>query len=119
MLMNDLYTCRSFKQGDHEFSCQVVFNSGHDVFQEHFPGKPIVPDICMMEIVKELLETQLGKSLWLRDAGNVKLLQITTADVQPMVKISWKEGDNGYNASASFNWNHAPLFKLSGSYENL
>jgi 3-hydroxyacyl-[acyl-carrier-protein] dehydratase len=119
MLMNDFYTYRNLHEGDHELTCQVVFNDRHDIFQGHFPGEPVVPGVCMMEMVKELLQTLVGKPLWLRNAGNVKFLQLITPDVEPEVRISWNENDKGYAANASFNLNHSALFKLSGNYEEM
>jgi len=97
MLMNDFYTYRRLQQGDHEFSCEVDFNAYHDIFKGHFPGQPVVPGVCMMEMVKELLQTLIGRPLWLRTAGNVKFLQLITPDVHPVVNISWKESDDGYS----------------------
>jgi 3-hydroxyacyl-[acyl-carrier-protein] dehydratase len=118
MLMNDFYTYRDAHNGDHSFSCKIIFNSQHDIFKGHFPGQPVVPGVCMMEMVKEFLQQVMGKELWLRNAGNVKFLQLITPDVQPVINISWKESDAGYNVNASFKQDTSDLFKLSGNFED-
>ena len=71
----------------------------------------------MMEMVKELLEQHTDQSLWLRDAGQVKFLQLITPDVQPVINISWKQERKGFNVNASFKNDNGDLFKLSGSFE--
>ncbi|HXS36317.1 MAG TPA: hypothetical protein VN721_06420 [Flavipsychrobacter sp.] len=117
MLMNNFYTIKDEQRGENSFSCKVSFDASHDIFKGHFPDQPVVPGVCMMEIVKELLQKQIGKKLWLRNAGNVKFLQLITPDVEPVINISWNEGDNGYNVNAFFNNNAVVLFKLTGHYE--
>ncbi len=116
MLINDFYTCHEIDIQDNVYNCRIVFNADHSIFKGHFPGQPVVPGVCMMEIVKELLQTQLDKPLMLRSARNVKFLGFITPDVTPGVKITWKEHEGGYSVNASFNSETAALFKLDGSY---
>jgi hypothetical protein len=71
----------------------------------------------MMQMVKELLEAQTDTSLWLRDAGQVKFLQLITPDVHPLINISWKEEGKGYNVNANFRNETSDLFKLTGNFE--
>jgi hypothetical protein len=71
----------------------------------------------MMQMVKELLEAQTDSSLWMRDAGQVKFLQLITPDVHPMINISWKEDANGFSVNADFKNDTSFLFKLSGNFE--
>ncbi len=118
MLMNDFYKIDYINRDQNSVSCKVVFNDEHDIFKGHFPEQPVVPGVCMMEMIKELLEAQTDKLLWLRNAGQVKFLQLITPDVQPTVNISWDELDTGLNVKASFSNEITDLFKLSGSYES-
>lgn len=116
MLINDFYNTLNVQQDDANYNCDVVFNSGHSIFSGHFPGHPVVPGVCMMEIVKELVQSALGTSLTLSNAGNVKFLQLITPDTQPQISISWKAQESGYKVSASFKNDSAVLFKMDGSY---
>lgn len=52
----------------------ISLNPAHDIFKGHFPGNPIVPGVCMMQMIKEVLENQLGKKLRLIKADNIKFL---------------------------------------------
>lgn len=118
MLMNDFYTVHELQPSLDSLSCVVVFNSTHQIFEGHFPGQPVVPGVCMVQITKELLQQQLDKSLILRSTGQVKFLQLITPDVIPEVNISWKETDKGYLVGASFK-KDADLFKLTCIFEEL
>ncbi len=117
MLMNDFYTIEYLQREPNSVSCRIVFNAQHDIFKGHFPQQPVVPGVCMMQMVKELLEAQTDQPLWLRDAGQVKFLQLITPDIQPMINISWQLGEQGYNVKAAFSNDTADLFKLSGKFE--
>jgi len=116
VLLNDFYTTLEEQQTDNQFSCLVVFNAAHSIFGGHFPGHPVVPGVCMMEIVKELLQGISGRPLMLSNAGNVKFLQLITPDIQPQINITWKEADGGYKINASFKNEAAMLFKMDGNY---
>ena len=119
MLMNDLYSCRDVQATENDSTCTIDFNANHDIFKGHFPGQPVVPGVCMMEMVKELFQQQTGKNVWLRSAGNVKFLQLITPDLSPLVKINWKENGDSYDINASFHLDTAVLFKMNGTYDRL
>ena len=99
-----------------ELSCRIVFNADHDIFKGHFPGQPVVPGVCMMEIVKELLQNKVNKPLVLQNARNVKFLGFISPDMQPVANIKWKQSDAGYMVTASLGINGSALFKLDGNY---
>lgn len=118
MLMNDFYNIEYIQREPQSVSCRIVFNDQHDIFKGHFPSQPVVPGVCMMQMVKELLEAQTDKVLWLRNAGQVKFLQLITPDIQPMINISWQQDEQGYTVKADFKNDTSFLFKLSGSFES-
>jgi 3-hydroxymyristoyl/3-hydroxydecanoyl-(acyl carrier protein) dehydratases len=117
MLMNDFYTIEYIQRDPNSVACKVSFNSQHDIFKGHFPNTPVVPGVCMMEMVKELLEQQTDQPLWMRDAGQVKFLQLITPDISPVIVINWEKNKQGYNVNAAFKNDINDLFKLSGSFE--
>ncbi len=45
------------------FVCEVKINSGHEIFKGHFPEAPVLPGVCMLEIIKECLLKTIGKPL--------------------------------------------------------
>ena len=116
MLINDFYTCHDIELSDGGINCRIVFNDEHSIFKGHFPGQPVVPGVCMMEIVKELLQQQVNKTLILRTSRNVKFLGFITPAIEPAIKITWKQNDDTYNVNAAFTNGESSLFKLDGVY---
>ena len=114
--MNSFYTTSSFTAADGQLSCKLQYNAGHEIFSGHVPGNPIVPGVCTMAIVKELLEKAIGRSLMLREAKAVKFLGLINPFMTPILSISWKEENDEIVASASLADGTTSLFKMSGSY---
>lgn len=119
MLQNDFYTTHDRQPGDHSLTCRIVFNAGHDIFKGHFPQQPVVPGVCMMQIVKELLEQQTGHKLVLRQAPQVKFLQLIIPGVEPEATVTWQEESGLLSVNSVFKKDGTALFKMSGqlSYE--
>lgn len=117
MLLNDLYTIEYIQREPSSFSCKVAFNPRHDIFTSHKPSNRIVPGVFMMEMVKELLEQQTDKYLWLRNAPLIKFLRDVTPDVQPLINVSWQQEGRAYNVNASVQNGSSDFFKMAGKYE--
>jgi len=65
MLLHDFYKIISLeKTAESKYLAMILINEEHEVFQGHFPGNPIMPGVCMMQIIKELTE-QIQKALCL------------------------------------------------------
>lgn len=66
----------------------ITLNPDHQIFEGHFPGQPVVPGVCMMQMVKEVLESVVGAKTKLLKAVDMKFLAILnplvnrTADMQ-------------------------------------
>jgi 3-hydroxyacyl-[acyl-carrier-protein] dehydratase len=116
MLMSDFYTVHELQSSNDRLSCLIVFNQTHRIFEGHFPQQPVVPGVCTIQIVKELLEQQLDRKLILRSASQVKFLQLITPDIVPEVSISWKQTGETYSVNAVLK-KDKDLFKFSGMFD--
>lgn len=87
-LLNSLYNIISETSVDciHEFNIRL--NAGHDIYAAHFPGEPITPGVCILQIANELLEYHMGCSLALKTVKNVKFLSIISPVQNPDVKYT-------------------------------
>lgn len=76
MLKDDFFYIQSVNDEQGVISALLEINPLHKIFQGHFPGQPVVPGVCMMEMVKEVTETVTGKEMFLHKADNIKFLSI-------------------------------------------
>lgn len=74
MLNNNFFTFSSPVIDGLLLKTVITLNPAHDIFKGHFPGQPVVPGVCMMQMVKEVLEGYADKRLRLVKADNVKFL---------------------------------------------
>lgn len=83
-LLQDFYQINSIENiSDSQFNAKISLNPKHDIFKGHFPGNPVTPGVCMMQIVKDLTEKQTGKKLFLTSANNVKFMAIINPEENP------------------------------------
>ena len=54
----------------------LAFEPEHFIYQAHFPGNPITPGVCIIQIVKELSIEMLQRKLFLKKLNNVKFLNV-------------------------------------------
>lgn len=88
MLLPDLYQTISFEQtADGKHQAVITVNPKHEIFNGHFPGNPVMPGVCMMQIIKELTERAIGSGLILSTMSNVKFMALINPDVNPELKL--------------------------------
>ena len=75
-LRDSLYTIVSESKGECRHDFNIKFDPEHFIYKAHFPGEPITPGVCIMQIAKELLEEAVAESLTLSCVKNIKFLRI-------------------------------------------
>lgn len=87
-ILTDFYTLQSYEKADNgSFTANILLNKDHDIFKGHFPGNPVTPGVCMMQIIKELAEEFIGRKLFLKTASNVKFMAIINPFETPELKM--------------------------------
>lgn len=88
MLLKDFYTIDSLEKKDgQKHEAVISINEKHEVFKGHFPGNPIMPGVCMMQIIKELTEEITGQPLVMQSLSNVKFMALINPEVNPELKL--------------------------------
>ena len=72
MLKDNLYIIKNISKADSSIDVQVELDEHHKIFEGHFPGHPVLPGACMLQMVKELLETFFQKPLRLVKADDIR-----------------------------------------------
>jgi 3-hydroxyacyl-[acyl-carrier-protein] dehydratase len=79
-LLNELYTImrETHEDGAHDYLLRL--NAGHFIYAAHFPGEPITPGVCILQIAHELLQLALKKPLKIICVKNVKFMKLVSPD---------------------------------------
>lgn len=87
MLNNSFYQVINKQETEGSITLTVKFNAAHKIFEGHFPGQPVVPGVCMLQIIKEQLAGHVQKQIILREAAQVKYLNMVTPATVPVADI--------------------------------
>ena len=77
------------------YSVSITLDETHDIFKGHFPGNPILPGVCQVEIVREIAENILENKLMLTQASQVKYLNLLNPLADPLLQFNLKIGRSG------------------------
>ncbi len=121
MLIEGLYTVEDFKQEDQTVHATVKLNAAHDVFKGHFPGNPVMPGVCMIQIIKELTEQATGKTLFLSVASNIKFMAIINPEKNDVIQLTLtiSEEDTTVKVKNTTSFEETLALKLSATFNVL
>lgn len=71
-LQNEMFTVVSETAGE---VC-VRLHADHFIYQAHFPGNPITPGVCIVQMICEILQNRLGRPLSLAKIVNLKFVSV-------------------------------------------
>jgi 3-hydroxyacyl-[acyl-carrier-protein] dehydratase len=98
MLQGSFYTIEELQApAPGVLQARIRLNPKHPIFAGHFPGLPVVPGVCMLQIVKECLEEAQHTKLRLTRAGNIKFLTVLSPTEHEIVELSlnFESSENG------------------------
>lgn len=119
MLLNNFFTISNIESAGQEIKASLVINASHRIFEGHFPGQPVVPGVCMMQMIKEILEQVLGKSTNLVSASEMKFLAVINPVENNLVNAFLKyslEENGAINVFASLIKDESIYFKFKGQF---
>ena len=95
MLIEGLYKVDELNHSEGVITAKITLDASHEIFKGHFPGNPIMPGVCMMQIIKELTEEVLEKELLLQTSTNIKFMAKINPETNPnlVLNISYSEED--------------------------
>lgn len=73
-LTDNLFKILNQEQDENGIRITVSPNLGHTIYQAHFPGTPITPGVCLIQMAGELAERHTGTKLQLQEIKNIKFL---------------------------------------------
>lgn len=72
------------------YNAQIHLNAAHPIFKGHFPDNPVMPGICMIQIIKELTESVLKQELFMEQVSNVKFMALINPEKCAEITINFQ-----------------------------
>lgn len=88
MLLNSFFTIANLESTDNSIRATLRINRTHPIFEGHFPEVPIVPGVCMIEMVKEVIEQHDNLKYRLIAGDNIKFLSVLNPDEHQTVEAT-------------------------------
>ena len=87
MLIPNYYTILNQQIEGHSALFRVALNSDCKVYEGHFPGSPVSPGVCNIQLILECAGMVLGTSLRLLAVSKCKLTTLVTPYDHPEVEV--------------------------------
>lgn len=115
-LINDFYHIKQTFENEMSFGYIILLNKNHFVYKAHFPGNPITPGACIIQICKELIENELQRTLFIRKVLNVKFLSVIDPETYNALQVEFTKfipSDDGYKVNILLHWEYIQFAKVS------
>jgi 3-hydroxyacyl-[acyl-carrier-protein] dehydratase len=119
ILLNDFYTILQKEAAPGVLKAKVAINAKHRILEGHFPGLPVVPGVCMLQMVRELMEVNTSKELSIITADNMKFLSVINPleNSEVDVSITYTEEGGKYTINATLFAGTITFFKLKATLQ--
>ena len=98
-LNGDLFRIESRMEGlpQGQSGFNIILNPDHLIYKAHFPGQPVTPGVCILQILQELLSMEEGKQLFIKNIKNAKFISMMSpvADSRVSVLFTLVEAQEG------------------------
>lgn len=121
VLQDNLFSIMSQAQEDGQPAFQVQIHKEWPIYKAHFPGHPITPGVCIVQMIQELLQVHLGRGVSLCKAKNVKYLSIISPDEVNELSVSFSkievQEDGNLKVQAQVTSGETVFTKLSATFK--
>lgn len=86
-------------QGQSGFN--VILNPDHLIYKAHFPGMPVTPGVCILQMIQELLSVLEDTPLYIKKIKNAKFTNMISPVSDSRIAVlfnSVSEEDSGLKA---------------------
>lgn len=121
MLKDNFYRVIASTHTDGLIEVDLQFNPTHAIFEGHFPGQPVVPGVCLLQMVKETLASVLSPSVVLATADYLKFiaLVIPQQEQQLHLQVKYSIADEQLiKATAVLKADTVACFKFQGVFRS-
>lgn len=119
ILQDNLFAIKAQEAGQPVFLISI--NKEWPIYKAHFPGHPITPGVCIVQMIQELLQVWLGREVSLVKAKNVKYLAIISPEEVCELSVSFtsieEQPDGSLKVHAQVASGETVYTKLSATFK--
>lgn len=101
MLENNFFTIIAKKSNENQVCFTVRINAEHPIFGGHFPGDPITPGVCIVQMACDLFSHLQQQRFVVSSLKNAKFMQIIrpleTAEIDFQISYQMAENQNDFD----------------------
>ena len=88
-LNGDLFRIESRMEGlpQGQSGFNIILNPDHLIYKAHFPGQPVTPGVCILQMLQELLSIEMGKQLFIKNIKNAKFISMMSPVTDSRVSV--------------------------------
>ncbi len=119
ILLNDFFKILSVEKTEAKYTVAIELNASHEIFKGHFPGNPVVPGVCMVQMIKEILNHIFKKEFTMTQASQLKFLAILKPILVPSLNVELlpiKEEENSIIISGNFQKKTTVFLKYKATF---
>ncbi|MGN1211108.1 MAG: hypothetical protein ACI4TM_05435 [Candidatus Cryptobacteroides sp.] len=97
-MFGNLYKILSESHEGDTFCYDIEFDPLHSIYQAHFPGNPVTPGACQLEVMRQLVSEALGMEVSILNVKSLKFLEVINPLKTPVVSVELDmtgDGDEG------------------------
>ncbi|MEO6849962.1 MAG: hypothetical protein ABI203_06370 [Mucilaginibacter sp.] len=115
---NDLLIIDTITHDDGVIKASISINTNSAILKGHFTGQPVVPGACMLQTVKEVLESALNKPLLLKKAAQLKFISMIDPGKTKSaeLEINYRCTENKIDITGKLIADGIICFKFQGTY---
>lgn len=119
MLLDSFFKILSLEIAGNKAKAKIELNPIHKIYDGHFPGMPVVPGVCMMQMLKETTEKIVVRKIEFLKGDQIKFIAV----IEPLktkefeLEINYSINENGQlNVSADLFNGAIKYFKFRGVF---
>jgi 3-hydroxyacyl-[acyl-carrier-protein] dehydratase len=118
MLKDSLYKLSALNLQPGIIEAELDLDPACVIFNGHFPGQPILPGACILQMLKEVLENGTGLVIFLKKSTSIKFMAMVDPALSKSLKltISYSKVDEEIKVSANMFWKDTVCFKFQGVF---
>lgn len=117
LLENKYYEITDMRTTSLEGTFHIRLLSGCDVYHGHFPGHPVCPGVCNIEMIKECAMLLAGRKLFISTIRQCRLTAVASPSICPEVdvRVSLRPAEEGFVVSAGISDKEKTYMEYKGN----